>query len=133
MVEALSDTRVVTLNGARQAGKSTLARELGWRLGAPVIGSDRTRKWLAGLRPTDAGDPFIYGEMFSRRTYQEVFRRASVVLESCAPGPHPLTPAAMRMVPASTEAPSKSLSSPSSPGAFSTRSMSASRVILRTT
>jgi predicted AAA+ superfamily ATPase len=26
VVEALADTRVVTLNGARQAGKSTLAR-----------------------------------------------------------------------------------------------------------
>jgi aminoglycoside phosphotransferase family enzyme/predicted kinase len=73
---------LVAVAGGIGTGKSTLADELGWRMGAPVIGSDRTRKWLAGLRPTDAGDPFIYGETFSRRTYQELFRRASVVLES---------------------------------------------------
>jgi len=73
---------LVAVAGGIGTGKSTLAGELGWRLGAPVVGSDRTRKWLAGLRPTDAGDPFIYGETFSRRTYQEMFRRASVVLES---------------------------------------------------
>ena len=73
---------LVAVAGAIGTGKSTLAHELGWRMQAPVIGSDRTRKWLAGLRPTDRGEAFIYDEVFSRRTYQEVLRRASVVLES---------------------------------------------------
>lgn len=73
---------LVAIAGPIGTGKSTLAQELGWRLRAPVIGSDRTRKWLAGLRPTERGDGCIYDEAFSRRTFQEVLRRASVVLES---------------------------------------------------
>jgi predicted kinase len=79
---ALEPPALVAVAGEIGTGKSTLADELAWRLRAAVIGSDRTRKWLAGLAPTDRGDAFIYDEAFSRRTYQEVLRRARVVIES---------------------------------------------------
>jgi hypothetical protein len=79
---ALEPPALVVVAGGIGTGKSTLAEELGWRLRAPVIGSDRTRKWLAGLRPIDRGDASIYDEAFSERTYREAFRRAKVVLGS---------------------------------------------------
>jgi len=37
IAEALSDTRVVTINGARQAGKSTLARLAAATATSPVV------------------------------------------------------------------------------------------------
>ena len=79
---ALEPPALVAVAGDIGTGKSTLADELAWRLRAPVIGSDRTRKWLAGLAPTERGDALIYDEAFTRRTYQEVLRRARVVIES---------------------------------------------------
>jgi len=73
---------VVAVGGLIGAGKSTLARSLGRSLGMPVVDSDRTRKALAGVAPTTQASAQIYAEGFTRRTYEELFRRAGVVLDS---------------------------------------------------
>jgi len=73
---------VVAVGGLIGAGKSTLARALGRSLGIPVVDSDRTRKALAGVPPTEQASAEAYSGEFSRRTYDELLRRADVVLGS---------------------------------------------------
>jgi hypothetical protein len=77
-----SDLPLLAVGGLPGAGKSTLASALGAALAIPVIGSDRTRKALAGLAPTDRAPEAIYAPAFSERTFEEMFRRADVVLAS---------------------------------------------------
>lgn len=83
------DRLIVVVFGLMGTGKTTLARALGEALGWPVVHSDAVRKTLAGLKPT-ARQPLefgqgIYGEDFSRRTYEEMRRRAREHLQR-APG-----------------------------------------------
>jgi uncharacterized protein len=73
---------VIAVGGLIGAGKSTLARALGGALGLPVIESDRTRKGLAGVEATERAAAAVYDAAFTRRTYDEVLRRADVVLGS---------------------------------------------------
>ena len=73
---------VVAVGGLIGAGKSTLARSLGRSLGVPVIDSDRTRKALAGVAATERAAAEAYSGDFTRQTYDELFRRADVVLAS---------------------------------------------------
>jgi hypothetical protein len=73
---------VVAVGGVIGAGKSTLADALGRSLGSPVIDSDRTRKALAGVPATQQAPDDAYTAAFTRRTYDELFRRADVVLSS---------------------------------------------------
>jgi aminoglycoside phosphotransferase family enzyme/predicted kinase len=73
---------VVTVGGLIGAGKSTLANALGRSLGVPVIDSDRTRKALAGVQATSKASADAYSEEFTRQTFDELFRRADVVLRS---------------------------------------------------
>lgn len=73
---------VIAVGGLIGAGKSTLAEALGRSLGLPVISSDRTRKALAGVTATQPAPAAAYSEAFSARTYDELFRRADVVLRS---------------------------------------------------
>lgn len=77
---------VVAVAGGIAAGKSTLASALGDELGAPVIDADRTRKHLLGITPTTHVDTEAwsgaYDVRFSDRVYDEVLRRAAVVLAS---------------------------------------------------
>jgi uncharacterized protein len=73
---------VVAVGGLIGAGKSTLAHSLGRSLGIPVVGSDRTRKALAGVPPTKQASAGAYSGEFTRQTYDELFRRADVVLGS---------------------------------------------------
>jgi predicted kinase len=73
---------VIAVGGLIGAGKSTLARALGISLGLPVIDSDRTRKALADVPPTKPAPAEAYTEAFTRRTFDEVFRRADIVLGS---------------------------------------------------
>ncbi len=74
--------RLVVIGGPPGTGKSTLADELGRRLGWTVVRSDEVRKEAAGLRPTDrAGAAFgegIYTPAGSEATYAELLRRAEV-------------------------------------------------------
>jgi len=73
---------VVAVGGLIGAGKSTLAQCLGRSLSVPVIYSDRTRKALAGVPSTQQASAEAYTGAFTRQTYEELFRRADVVLSS---------------------------------------------------
>lgn len=73
---------VIAVGGLIGAGKSTLAHALGRSLGFPIIDSDRTRKALAGVPATKQAAAEAYTGAFTRQTYDELFRRADVVLES---------------------------------------------------
>ena len=75
---------MVVIFGLMATGKTTLARALGRALGLPVIESDRVRKDLAGLKPTDREavefGRGIYAADFSSRTYEEMRRQAAALL-----------------------------------------------------
>jgi uncharacterized protein len=73
---------VVAVGGVIGAGKSTLSDALGRSLSCPVIDSDRTRKALAGIQATQQAQADAYTAAFTDRTYDELFRRADVVLRS---------------------------------------------------
>jgi uncharacterized protein len=73
---------VVAVGGLIGSGKSTLAEALGRATGAPVLSSDRIRKALAGVRASDRAPEDAYTPAFSARTFDELFRRAEVVLAS---------------------------------------------------
>jgi len=73
---------LVAVGGVIGSGKSTLAAALGAELAAPVVGSDRTRKALAGLAPTERGTDDLYTPERKEATYVELLRRAEVVLGS---------------------------------------------------
>jgi hypothetical protein len=72
---------LVAVGGVIGSGKSTLAAELGWELAVPVVSSDRTRKLSAGQPLTTRGDANLYGKDERERTYGEVIRRASQVIQ----------------------------------------------------
>jgi aminoglycoside phosphotransferase family enzyme/predicted kinase len=73
---------VVAVGGLIGSGKSTLAQALALALALPVVESDRTRKALAGVPATARAPEGAYSAAFSRRTFDELFRRAEVVLAS---------------------------------------------------
>lgn len=76
--------RLVVVGGAPGTGKTTLAGGVADRLGFVTINSDRVRKELAGLDPSaSAASAFsagIYTPEWSRRTYDELLRRAGLLL-----------------------------------------------------
>jgi aminoglycoside phosphotransferase family enzyme/predicted kinase len=80
--ERAADGAVIAVGGVIGSGKTTLAEGLGLATGVPVVSSDRVRKSLAGVRPTDRAPEEAYSAAFSARTFDEVFRRATVVLRS---------------------------------------------------
>ena len=73
---------VIAVGGLIGSGKSTLAETLGRAMGVPVVSSDRVRKVLAGVRASERAPEGAYSAAFSARTFDELFRRAAVVLES---------------------------------------------------
>lgn len=73
---------VIAVGGLIATGKTALAEALSRVLGLPAVASDRTRKWLAGVVPTERAPASAYTPAFSQRTFDEVFRRAAVVLRS---------------------------------------------------
>jgi aminoglycoside phosphotransferase family enzyme/predicted kinase len=73
---------VVAVGGLIGSGKSTLAESLGRAAAVPVVSSDRIRKALAGVRATERAPEGAYSPAFSARTFDELFRRAAVVLDS---------------------------------------------------
>jgi hypothetical protein len=70
---------VIAVGGIIGSGKSTLAEALGRELAVPVIGSDRTRKRLAGLAPTAPGGEALYADARTEETYAAVLRGAASV------------------------------------------------------
>jgi uncharacterized protein len=73
---------VIAVGGLIGSGKSTVAEALGQAVGVPVVSSDRIRKVLAGVRATERAPEDAYSAAFSARTFDEVFRRAAVVVDS---------------------------------------------------
>jgi uncharacterized protein len=73
---------VIAVGGLVGSGKSTLAEALGQAAGVPVVSSDRIRKALAGVRATERAPEGAYSAAFSARTFDELFRRAAIVLDS---------------------------------------------------
>lgn len=82
------DRLLVVIFGLMGVGKTTVARALGEKRGWPVIHSDAVRKSLAGLDPTTPArfefGQGIYDENFSQRTYTEMRRRATELLDGGA-------------------------------------------------
>jgi len=72
--------------GVTGSGKSTLARQLGERLGMPVINSDTVRKSLAGIsgRQQVAYKSGIYSPIMTKKTYAKMAREAEKLLKSGA-------------------------------------------------
>jgi aminoglycoside phosphotransferase family enzyme/predicted kinase len=73
---------VIAVGGLIGSGKTTLAEGVGGATATAVVSSDRVRKSLAGVGPTDRAPAEAYSGAFSERTFDEVFRRAAVVLGS---------------------------------------------------
>ena len=77
---------LVAVGGQVASGKSTLARFIAERIGAPVVGSDPTRDFLLGTRVNEdvheARWEEAYEPGFASRIYEEVIRRAGEVLIS---------------------------------------------------
>ena len=86
---SLLDPVVVAVGGIIASGKSTVADLLGFEMSAPVVDADRTRKQLLGVRATqpvhEGAWQGAYDPAFTEDVYQEVFRRAEVVLASGRP------------------------------------------------
>lgn len=80
---------VVAMGGQVASGKSTVARHIARRIGAPVVGSDPTRDYLLGSRlNADLHEmkwEQSYEPDFAERVYTEVHRRAAEVLASGRP------------------------------------------------
>jgi predicted kinase len=75
---------VAVIFGLSGTGKSTLAAKLGRELGWPVINSDRVRKELAGIapteRPTEETARTLYSWEMTRKTYAAMMERAEELL-----------------------------------------------------
>ena len=72
---------VVVFFGMIASGKSTLGEAWAERHRAPYYNTDRVRKELAGLRPTDrraeAAEQGIYAAGFTEKTYRTLLERAA--------------------------------------------------------
>ena len=73
---------VVAVGGLIGSGKTVLAEALARALAMPVVSSDRTRKWQAGIEATERAPATAYMAEFTRQVFDELFRRATVVLRS---------------------------------------------------
>lgn len=80
---------VVAVGGIIGTGKSTVASQLAGEMGTAVVDTDRTRKNLLGVKPTQplrhAPWSGAYTPRMSENVYTEVLRRANAVLESGRP------------------------------------------------
>jgi uncharacterized protein len=80
---------VIAVGGVIAAGKSTLAGWISEHISAPVVEADRTRKSMLGVAPTtrvnDGAFAGAYDKGFTDRVYDELLRRAGVVLASGRP------------------------------------------------
>jgi len=75
---------LLLIAGVPASGKSQVAAALAAAAGVEVIGSDVTRKRMAGLAPKARAAPALYAPARSRATYAELGRLAAAAL-SCRP------------------------------------------------
>ncbi|MBI4605338.1 MAG: AAA family ATPase [Planctomycetes bacterium] len=75
---------LIVVEGLSGTGKSTLAKLLADRLGAPLLRSDDVRKEIAGVpheeRESTVLPPECYSELFTRYTYDEMAAKARRLL-----------------------------------------------------
>ncbi len=80
---------LVAVGGVIASGKSTVAEQMATLLGAPIVDSDRTRKFLRHVAPetpiAEAAWTGAYSASQTAEVYAEVFRRAGAVLASGRP------------------------------------------------
>ena len=69
----------VVMMGLPATGKSTLGRALARHLRATVIESDRVRKELHGIAPTERGPPEMYSPRATALTYRALAERAESI------------------------------------------------------
>jgi len=83
---AICAPALIAVGGLMASGKSTLSGALGRQLAAPVIEADRTRKDMLGIAAVqplrEAAWKGAYEPAYTQKVYEEVFRRAAVVLAS---------------------------------------------------
>lgn len=72
---------VLVVCGVTASGKSTLAQAVAGGARIPYLGSDLTRKRLAGVLPTQPAPPEAYRDEFNLRTYATLGRLAREALE----------------------------------------------------
>jgi aminoglycoside phosphotransferase family enzyme/predicted kinase len=76
--------KILVIFGLSGTGKSVLAQALNRELAWPVISSDRVRKELAGLKPTErrveAFGEGLYSEEITKKTYALMMERAEAFL-----------------------------------------------------
>jgi aminoglycoside phosphotransferase family enzyme/predicted kinase len=82
LASAAGGAGLVAMAGTVGSGKSTAARRVADALGAVVIGSDRTRKSLAGLAPTETAGPECYDAAWNERVYAAILERAAHALDA---------------------------------------------------
>nr|WP_246345099.1 AAA family ATPase [Conexibacter arvalis] len=71
--------------GPSASGKSVLAAEIGRRAGVEPISSDRVRKRLAGVAPTERAGQAVYDEAMNARTYEALGRAAAEAVAAGEP------------------------------------------------
>jgi aminoglycoside phosphotransferase family enzyme/predicted kinase len=80
---------LVAVAGVIASGKSSVAARLGIEMSAPVLEADRTRKSMLGVDPYRRIDESAwkgaYDPAFTDRVYEEIVRRAGVILSSGRP------------------------------------------------
>ena len=80
---------VVAVGGVVAVGKTTIADRLSMEMAAPVVSSDRARKFLHGVGPTRSLEaaPWegAYATDRTEQVYEELIRRGSAVLTSGRP------------------------------------------------
>ncbi len=78
--------RLILVGGGPSTGKTTLATALGEQFGCAVLSTDELRKDLAAVERTEhrfaKPDAGLYRAEHTERTYDELLRRAEVVLRS---------------------------------------------------
>ncbi|HEU5076424.1 MAG TPA: AAA family ATPase [Polyangiaceae bacterium] len=84
--EALSEPVLLVVGGLIGSGKSTVAAGISASLAAPVVATDRTRKYWLGVTPRtslhESEWSGVYSPELSERIYGEALRRAACVLGS---------------------------------------------------
>ncbi|RIL02599.1 MAG: hypothetical protein DCC71_16095, partial [Proteobacteria bacterium] len=82
---ALAAPLVVATAGAVATGKSTLAKQISRRLGAPRIATDRVQRVLLDPIPERVAHELVWEPDFAERVYGAMFARAEPVLRSRRP------------------------------------------------
>jgi len=86
---SLVTPKVIAVGGMIASGKSRTAATIAELIAAPVVSSDRTRKYLLGRRPTESLESGAWSGAYSpsvtNAVYEELWRLAGVIVGSGRP------------------------------------------------